>query len=88
LKAAPPVGAPTRIESLSCVMFRTMDMMVFMINDFPVPPHPITVARSGLYSVSLFRNFTIVLINASTTACCCSDRSLSKYSDPFLCVGI
>jgi hypothetical protein len=81
------ISATIAVKLLSCVMFWTMDMMVFMINDFPVPPHPITVARIGLYFVLLFRNFTIVSIDASTTACCCSDRSLSKYSDQFFVCG-
>ena len=52
-------------------MFWTMDMMVFMINDFSVPPHPIIVAHSGLYFVLLFKYFPIVSFDASTTACCC-----------------
>jgi hypothetical protein len=50
---------------------------VFMINHVPVPLQTITIACSGLYFVSLFKSFTIVLINASTTACCCSDRASS-----------
>jgi hypothetical protein len=63
-------------------------MIVLIIKEFPVPPQPMTVAPNGLYFVSLFKNFTIMSINASTAACCCSDRLLSEYSDPFFCVGI
>jgi hypothetical protein len=77
LKAAAPIGAPTQIVVFCCVIFWTMEMMVFMINDFSVPPQPIRIVRRGLYFVSLFKNFTIVSINASTTACCCSDRASS-----------
>ncbi len=63
-------------------------MIVLIVKDFPVPPQPMTVACNGLYFVSLFENLTIVSINASTTACCCLDRLVSKYSNPSFCVGV
>ena len=65
-----------------------MEMIVLMMNDFPVPPHPITVACNGLYFLSFLRNFTIVSIAAIATACCYLERFFREYLDPSFCFGI
>ncbi len=64
-----------------------MEMIVLMMNDFPVPPHPITVARNGLYYLLFLRSFIIVSIAAITTACCCLERFVREYLDPSFCFG-
>ena len=88
LYAAAPDGAPTLTVSFICVIFLTMEMIVLMMNDFPVPPHPITVACNGLYFLLFLRNFTIVSIAAITTACCCLERFFREYLVPSFCFGI
>ena len=89
LYAAAPDGAPTLTVSFICVIFLTMEMIVLMMYDFLVPPHPITVACNGLYFLSFLRNFTIVSsIVAITTACCCLERFFREYLDPSFCFGI
>ncbi len=87
LYAAAPDGASTLMVSFICVIFLTMEMIILMMNDFPVPPHPITVACNCLYFLSFLRNFTIVSIAAITTACCCLERFFSEYLDPSFCFG-
>ncbi len=49
LYAAAPDGAPTLTVSFICVIFLTMEMIVLIMNGFPVPSQPITVDCNGLY---------------------------------------
>src|SRR6056300_575218 len=87
LYAAHPVGAATLTESLHWVNFRKMVMIVLIMNDLPVPPHPKIVALKGLYVSSFRKNLIIASTAPNTIGFCSSVRSSYLYSLPNLFLG-
>jgi hypothetical protein len=95
LYAAAPVGAVTNTLLLSWNIVLIQVTKVLIKTLFPVPPHPITVIRSGLnlffrpllafFKLShsfIFLRITYAILN------CSSFRSVSSYVSPFAFLGI
>ncbi len=76
------------IQSFICVIFLTIEMIVLMMNDFPVPPHPITIACNGLYFFVVFEEFYYCVNCYNYNCCCCLERFFREYLDPSFCFGI
>ena len=87
LNAADPDGAPIINVEFDLIIFLTIVSIVFIIYDFPVPPHPITVARNGTYLLSFLRNLKIVFTAAKTKCCCSVSIDLIEYSVPYFFGG-
>ena len=66
----------------------TIPMKELRMNDFPVPPPPMTIAHIGLYAGSFVMNLTTVSTAEYTVDLCSANISATLYCAPSFFVGM